>query len=96
MRGYEKLGVNSIEGMSWYGKARPNKSLHWTAQAGFLLKECCLQRRSKLEVTMLTELGYNQTSVCTPTSLWGQLARGQPVNSSVRPFKSSQNFFIFV
>ena len=32
---------------------------------------------------MLVELVYNQTSVCTPTSLSGQVAVGQPVNSSV-------------
>lgn len=27
---------------------------------------------------------YNQTGVCTPTTLLGQVACGQPVNSSVR------------
>ena len=61
----------------------PNKSLHWTAQAAFLSRGCRLPSWSKLEVTMLAELVYNQTGVCTPISLSDQVAAGQPVNSSV-------------
>jgi len=44
-----------------------NKSLHWTAQAGFLLKGHYLQNWSKSEVTKPVKLVYNQASVCTPT-----------------------------
>ena len=32
---------------------------------------------------MPAKLVYNQTGVCTPTSILGQVVVGQPVNSSV-------------
>ena len=36
-----------------------NKSLHWTAQAGFLRKGRGLQSWLELKQTMLAKLGYN-------------------------------------
>jgi len=60
-----------------------NKSLHWTAEARFLLRVCRLQSWSKFGILSLVELVYHQTGVCTPTLILGQVAVGQPVNSSV-------------
>ena len=77
----------------FYSYKPPNKSLHWTAQAGFLSKGCCRQSGSKLRVTMLAKLVYNQTSVCTPVWLFGEVSVEQPVNSSVGLLEKRQKIY---
>ena len=72
--------VEVNEKYHFQSKNPPNKSLHWTAQARFLLKGCSLQKWLKFEVFLLAELVYNQAGVCTSTLKSGGVSVGQPVN----------------